>query len=367
MNASFMPEIGCYGLAGHSGSPRDLVDQTRLADQLGIGSVFLSERIGTKDAAVMAGMAAASSERVGIATAATNHHTRHLQVSASMALTAHRASTGRYCFGLGRGFDGLFHAMGLSPVTSRSMEEAANLLRQLWSNNPVQGYDGILGTYPYLSLGAQQPERIPILMVAMGTNSLKLAGRIADAVVLHTFFSDQATAHAVHTIRTAATQAGRDPASIRIWSVLGVIPDHLDEFTQLRATAGRLATYLQGYGRVLATANGWDLSLLDEFFADSLHEKVTGAIDTTADQSLLHRVRDALPDSWLSTAAHGDAELCARAIGHQFSLGVDSVIAHGCTPHDLEPVLHQWRSVRHDYSHLPANPGWMTPPDKELS
>lgn len=55
------PEIGCYGLAGHSASPRDLLDEVRLAERLGIGSVFLSERFNVKDAAVLAGAAAAES------------------------------------------------------------------------------------------------------------------------------------------------------------------------------------------------------------------------------------------------------------------------------------------------------------------
>ena len=50
-----LPEIGCYGLAGHTASPRDLLDEVRLAERLGIGSVFLSERFNVKDAAVLAG------------------------------------------------------------------------------------------------------------------------------------------------------------------------------------------------------------------------------------------------------------------------------------------------------------------------
>ncbi len=53
----------------------------------------------------MAGAAAAVSSRIGIATAATNHSTRHPVITATMAATAHRMSEGRYCFGLGRGFD----------------------------------------------------------------------------------------------------------------------------------------------------------------------------------------------------------------------------------------------------------------------
>ena len=91
-SAQEFPELACYGLAGHSSSPRDLVDEVRHAERLGLGSVFLSERFNVKDAAVMAGVAAGVSERIGIATAATNHNTRHPLVTATLAMTAHRVS-----------------------------------------------------------------------------------------------------------------------------------------------------------------------------------------------------------------------------------------------------------------------------------
>ena len=65
-----LPELGCYGLAGHTAAPRELLGEVRRAEELGLGSVFLSERFNVKDAAALAGAAAAVSERIGIATAA---------------------------------------------------------------------------------------------------------------------------------------------------------------------------------------------------------------------------------------------------------------------------------------------------------
>ena len=34
---SFYPELGCYGLAGHTASPRDLLDEVRLAERMHAG------------------------------------------------------------------------------------------------------------------------------------------------------------------------------------------------------------------------------------------------------------------------------------------------------------------------------------------
>ena len=80
-------ELGFYTLAGHSDSPRDLVDEVRMAEELGLGSVFISERFNLKDAPTLCGAAAAITEHIGIATAATNHNTRHPLVTASFATT----------------------------------------------------------------------------------------------------------------------------------------------------------------------------------------------------------------------------------------------------------------------------------------
>ena len=42
-------ELGFYGLAGHTNNPADLLDECRTADELGLGSVFISERFNLKE------------------------------------------------------------------------------------------------------------------------------------------------------------------------------------------------------------------------------------------------------------------------------------------------------------------------------
>ncbi|MEU8798602.1 LLM class flavin-dependent oxidoreductase [Spirillospora sp. NPDC048819] len=65
-----LPEIGCYGLAGHTASPLDVVAEAQHAEWPGIGAMFLSERFNVKDAGVMAGAVAAATEQIGIGTSA---------------------------------------------------------------------------------------------------------------------------------------------------------------------------------------------------------------------------------------------------------------------------------------------------------
>ncbi|MCX6401998.1 MAG: TIGR03857 family LLM class F420-dependent oxidoreductase [Propionibacteriales bacterium] len=358
-----MPEIGCYGLAGHTESPRALLDEARRAEEIGIGSVFLSERFNVKDAGVLAGAVAAATERIGIATAATNHNTRHPLVTATLATSVHRLSGGRYAFGLGRGFDLLFDVMGVPRVTSAQMADAISIYRRLWQGEGF-GHSGPAGDYPYLSQDSSFDEDIPVLMMAIGDKSLRLAGQIADGIVLHTFFTDQTLARAVDTVRTAAAEAGRDPASVRIWSVLATVEDSISEQDRLRKLVGRLATYLQGYGEVLVRANGWSLEDLQRFRDHPLVQGYPGAFDAIGTVEELARLRDeALPAEWLAAAASGSAETCARRIQDQLDAGADSVVLHGATPDELAPVVEAWAAVRDPaLDVLPANPGWVRAP-----
>ena len=98
--------------------------------------------------------------------------------------------------------------------------------------------------------------------------------------MLHTFLSDETLARSVATIRRAAEEAGRDPASVRVWAVLATVEESIGEEARLRKLVGRLATYLQGYGEVLVRANGWDLAALERFRSDDLVQSATRAPST---------------------------------------------------------------------------------------
>ena len=361
-SAPEFPELGFYGLAGHSDNPGDLIAEVMRAEDIGLGSVFLSERFNYKDAAVLSGMATAATSTLGIATAATNHNTRHPLVTMTMASTLHRASGGRFCLGLGRGFAPLFDMMGVPRITNAALTDAFDVFRRLFAGEQF-GHDGPIGSYPFLFPLSPLDEKIPLLMVAIGPKSMALAGKIADAVVLHTFMSDEAVVRSVAAIRRSAEQAGRDPAAVRIWACTAVIDENaMDEQTRLRKTVGRLATYLQGYGDTLVEANGWDPALLQNFKEDPFVAGFSGAFDAVGATADLERLADGLiPAEWLAAHVTGDARSCAEQVRDQFgATGVDSIIMHGVNPDQLADTIGEYRSVRSpDRSTLPANPGWM--------
>ena len=108
-----MNELGFYTLAGQPKSPAELIDEVREAEAQGIGACFISERLNIKEAATICGAVGAVSTKIGIATAAANHNTRHPMVTAAHAMTMSKLTGGRYSLGLGRGIDAAFRAYGL--------------------------------------------------------------------------------------------------------------------------------------------------------------------------------------------------------------------------------------------------------------
>lgn len=354
-----LPELGFYGLPGAPKSPAELLPQCRDGEAMGLGSVFLSERFNIKEVVTLCGAAGAVTESLGIATGVTNHTTRHPIVTASFATTMHRLTGGRFALGLGRGIDRQFQAFGLPRITTAQLEDFAGLMRRLWRGEVVLGHDGPAGKWPVLALDPGFDEQIPLMLSAFGPESLKLAGRAFDGVILHTFFTDETLQRVVRTVRDEAERVGRDPAAVRIWSCLAVVGDWLPDDVRLKKTVGRMATYLQAYGDLLVRTNHWDPAVLERFRADPFVAAFRGALDHTATTSELEHVATLIPAEWLSAAGLGTPDQCAAAVLRQMDLGADSVIVHGATPEELAPMVDAYRGIRPAgrFDHLAANPG----------
>jgi probable F420-dependent oxidoreductase len=222
-----LDELGFYTLAGHADSSRDLVDEVRLAEQLGLGSAFISERFDKKEAAVLSGAAGAVSERMTIVTAATNHNTRHPMITAGIARTMQSLTGGRFVLGLGRGIPVIQDTYGIDRITTAQLEDFVGIMRRLFRGEAIVGHDGPAGSYPVLYLAATD-EELPLGLVAFGPHSLALGGRCFDEVILHTFFTEETTRRCVETVRRAAERAGRDPDRVRVWSCFATVADHID-------------------------------------------------------------------------------------------------------------------------------------------
>ena len=338
-----LTELGFYGLAGQPDSTRDLVDEVRTAETMGLGSVFLSERFDKKEIGVLSGAAGAVSEELTVVTAATNHNTRHPMITAGVARSMQSLTGGRFVLGLGRGIPLIQDTYGIPRITTAALEDFAGIMKRLFRGEFIVGHDGPAGSWPVLYLAAID-EDLPLGLVAFGPQSLALGGRCFDEVILHTFFTEETTQRCVTTVKEAAERAGRDPDDVKVWSCLATIGDHIDEGLRLMKSVGRLATYLQGYGDLLVATNGWDPAVLARFRADPVVAGFLGGIDSHATTAQLEHLATLLPDEWLAASATGTAAECATTVRGQLALGCDGVVLHGATPTELAPVVDAYRA-----------------------
>jgi probable F420-dependent oxidoreductase len=339
-------ELGFYALAGQPKSPRDIVLELQQAEELGLGTAFISERYQSKEACTLSGAAGAVTESIRIATACTNHNTRHPMVTAGYALTMHGLTGGRFVLGIGRGIVPMQRAYGIPAITTAQMEDFVGLTRRLLAGEGVLGHDGPVGSYPFLKLGPNVADEVPFLLVAFGPNSLALGGRCFDEVVLHTYFTEETTARAVRRVKHAAEQAGRDPEAVKVWSCFATIGDHIPEDQRLMKSVGRMATYLQAYGDLLVRTNEWDPAALERFLADPMVAGFQGGIDQHATTDELEHIAELIPEAWLAPSATGSPEQCVDAVQGQLDLGCDGVILHGATPSELAPIVEAYRGRR---------------------
>jgi probable F420-dependent oxidoreductase len=339
-----LDNIGYYLLAGAGGKgPSTLMDEARMGEELGFDRAFISERWNVKEASSLVGAACAVTNRMQIATAATNHNTRHPLITASWATTMHRLSGGRFTLGIGRGVAAMYAAFGIPAVTTAQMEDWAQVMRRLWHGEVISNHDGPLGKYPVLFLDPDLNEDIRLAIAAFGPNTLALGGRAFDDVILHTYFTPEALQRCIKTVKDAAEKAGRDPDSVRVWSCFATIGDHLPEELRLKKTVGRLATYLQGYSELLVKTNDWDPAVLERFRGDAVVTSIPGAIDHKATPEQIEHIATLIPDEWLEPAATGSPQQCANRVRQEFDYGADAVIMHGATPTELEPIVKAYR------------------------
>jgi alkanesulfonate monooxygenase SsuD/methylene tetrahydromethanopterin reductase-like flavin-dependent oxidoreductase (luciferase family) len=287
------------------------------------------------------------SERIGIATAATNHNTRHPMVTAAYALTMQRLTGGRFTLGIGRGIRPLQDVFGMSPITTAQMEDFAGVMRRLFRGETIIGHDGPIGRFPVLrSASTPRTSRWAWWPSARSRWHWVAAPSIRWCCTPSS--PDETLARCVRTVKQAAEQAGRDPDAVKVWSCFATVGDHLPEELRLRKTVGRLATYLQAYGDLMVSTNNWDPQVLQRFRDDVVVQSFyTGGLKPIDSLSTpvrkLEHIATLIPDEWLAPAATGSPQRCAAAVRGQLELGADGGILHGATPTELEPFVAAYR------------------------
>lgn len=225
----------------------------------------MTERYFHEETFSLLGFLAASTRHIELGLGVTNPYTRHPALLGMACATLDRISGGRFLLGLGRSEKWVIEGrMGIPyrrPLAH--MESFLPLLRRLVAGERVNSVeDERKLTNVRLAI---KPSRIhlPVYLAAIGPQALRLAGRVADGVLLNAYVPTSYIEFAVTEIKTAARLAGRDPDAIDIACMLVVRPTN-DPAAMMPALKERMVRLLvePHVGEILLEKGGFDPGIL---------------------------------------------------------------------------------------------------------
>jgi alkanesulfonate monooxygenase SsuD/methylene tetrahydromethanopterin reductase-like flavin-dependent oxidoreductase (luciferase family) len=207
------PAIGRTGLVLRDPMPwHDLVEVVRAAEDTGYEAVFVPEIAGREAFSTLTGFAMTTT-RVALGTGVVTIPSRSPAITAMAAATVHDLSAGRMILGIGTGDPRQASRIppgGVIELTRRYVE----VVKRALTGGPVEA-DDLFGVGGFrLSLPPRSPPP-PVSLGALGDGMIRLAGELADGVLLN-WCTPARVARARELLVEGAQRAGRDGADVTV-------------------------------------------------------------------------------------------------------------------------------------------------------
>jgi probable F420-dependent oxidoreductase len=265
------------------------------AEQLGYTDVWSAE-VGAVDAFTPLAAIATRTERVRLGTALVPVFNRPPALTAMSAAGVQQLSGGRFVLGIGLSSPAIVGSwMGLEfDGRVKRIEEYVAVLREAFAGRKVTFHGWTIRVENFrLQIDPGAP--VPIYVGALGPEMCRLAGRIADGVLLY-FFTPDGVRKALGHVHQGAREAGRDPGELDVFLRLPVaVEEPLDtaRFMGRRLLTGyaivpayNASLRRQGFDEeARAIAEAWASGERDratELFSDHMLDElfVTGDVET---------------------------------------------------------------------------------------
>jgi probable F420-dependent oxidoreductase len=270
-------EIG-FGIpvSGSWATPANIVAVSRKAESLGYATLWSFQRTvypadnsipapyrSVHDPLAVSAYVAAVTERIRIGIAIVNLPFYAPIVLAKTLTSIDLLSDGRLEAGLGLGWNPDEFAAAGVPIERRGAraEDFIACLRAIWTQDPVEHH----GEFYDVPRGHVDPKPLqqphpPLLLGGSAEPALQRVGRIADGWISASRFEAAKVPAAIETIRTAARDAGRDPADLRVIIRGSVKVRDADEQTPLTGTVEKIKQDMAAYADAGATELFVDLN-----------------------------------------------------------------------------------------------------------
>jgi 5,10-methylenetetrahydromethanopterin reductase len=291
-----------------------LVELGRLSEELGYRCLWYTDlRFATECFIGLAAIAAKTS-RILLGPGVVDPYSRHPSMIASSIATLDELSGGRAVLGLGVGGQGLPELGIERKLPVAAMREAVEVIRRLLQGEEVSTQGKVISlTRARLSVKPVQ-ERIAIYFATHGAQIARLAGQIADGVLIANTLNPAAFDFYVKQLEDGMTKADRPPGAVEIGlRVEACIAD--DDDAAFAVMRKRVTT------RVLSQYPHWEyLEAIGIKLPEALVEiakRPDGAKSSAAPALMPREVVE-------SMVLAGNAERCAR----QLAKGLGPKITH---------------------------------------
>lgn len=295
------PPQTAFAVFSRSGlAPSAVAGVASAAERAGYDAVFVTESYCDVFPYVVA--CARATHRVGVGTAIANIGFRHPALMAMSAAETDELSGGRLLLGLGVGTQ-WFTRDAASEARVRplaAMREYVEVVRALWRGETA--YEGTIYQVRDWPLDFRPGRHaIPVYLAALNVAMCRLAGALADGVLLGALVPLDRLPDRVDRVREGAQTSGRDPAAVTIAAILRVcVDDDVDRAREgARATIPLYLTF-GGYARYLTTIG-----------YEAVVRAVADALGRGDHAAALRQVPDELVDR---TQVYGDAARCRARV-----------------------------------------------------
>jgi len=293
--------------------PEDLPDflaSVRAAEDAGYARAWLVDgQMLWQDLYVYMTHALAATERIAVGSGLTNPLTRHPSVTASAHATLAQLHPGRVLLGIGRG-DNAVRTLGLKPVPTAELARTVPRLRAWMAGEET---DGARIRWAH--------ERVPIMMGATGPRNLRLAGALADVVMIYVGVHPTSVRWAIGHVRAGAEEARRDPTEVAVATLcaMHVSDDQERAWEECRWAPAACANHIASTLRSNPD-HGMPEEMTRLVAARDSYDYYAGHLDSAAEHTSY--LTGELVDDF---AIAGPPERCLEKIRELGRLGVDEV------------------------------------------
>jgi 5,10-methylenetetrahydromethanopterin reductase len=177
---------------------------------------FPDSQLVTGDPYVAMALLGAATRRLGLCVGVSNPLTRHVTVTAGAIATLNAAFPGRVALGLGTGHSAV-RALARGPASARELRAYVTTCRVLLRGQETAlPESGARVRFLRSSVGAlNTKDPIPIRIAAGGPITLRMAGELADELIVGTI-DERLLALQLDFVRDGCRRAGRSPDAVRV-------------------------------------------------------------------------------------------------------------------------------------------------------